>query len=34
MTTPKGSLVIPSLNRHEILQETVERFLAFPFDEW
>ena len=34
MRSPRGSLVIPSLDRHEILQETVERFLAFDFDEW
>ncbi|MBT3343665.1 MAG: glycosyltransferase family 2 protein [Gemmatimonadetes bacterium] len=34
MSEPRGSLVIPSLDRHTILQETVERFLDFPFDDW
>ncbi len=34
MSQPRGSLVIPSLDRHEILQETVAHFLNFPFDNW
>lgn len=34
MSDIRGSLIIPSLDRHEILQETVERFLGFPFDRW
>ena len=34
MSEVRASLIIPSLGRQEILRETVDRFLAFPFDGW
>lgn len=34
MSGVRASLIIPSLGRQEFLRQTVDRFLAFPFDGW